>query len=103
MSALLISVTSKHKGEFYCLNCLHSFRTENKFKSHEKVCKNKDFCGIILPAPKNNTLEFNQCLKSEIVYADIETLIKKICNCKNNPEKFSTTRIGKHIPCRYSI
>ena len=46
LSPLLHRVTSKHKGDFYCLNCLHSFRTENKLKSHEKVCKNKDFCGI---------------------------------------------------------
>ena len=27
------------KGDFSCLNCLHSFRTENKIKSYEKVCK----------------------------------------------------------------
>ena len=23
-------ITSKHPGSFYCLNCLHSFATENK-------------------------------------------------------------------------
>ena len=27
--ALLHEITSKHKGDFDCLNCLHSFRTEN--------------------------------------------------------------------------
>ena len=31
---LLYGITSKHKGDFYCLNCLHSFRTKNKLKSH---------------------------------------------------------------------
>ena len=35
-SALLRGITSKHHGYFYCLNCLHSFTTENKLKSHEK-------------------------------------------------------------------
>ena len=30
LSTLLHGITSKHKGDFYCLNCLHSFRTENK-------------------------------------------------------------------------
>ena len=59
LSTLLHGITSKHKGDFYCLNCLHSFRTENKFKSQEKVCKNKDFCGIVLPPEKDNILEFN--------------------------------------------
>ena len=48
LSELLHGITSKHKGDFYCLNCLHSFRTENKHKSHEKVYKNKEFCGIVL-------------------------------------------------------
>ena len=43
LSALLHRMTSKNKGDFYCLNCLHSFRTNNKLKFHEKVCKNKDF------------------------------------------------------------
>ena len=38
-SAFLSGVTSKHNGNFYCLNCLHSYRTENKLKSHEKEYK----------------------------------------------------------------
>ena len=42
ISALLHGITSKYTGDFHCLNCLHSFRIENKFKSHDKVCKNKD-------------------------------------------------------------
>ena len=37
LSALLHRIISKHKDDFYCLNCLHSFRTENKLKSHEKI------------------------------------------------------------------
>ena len=37
------------------------------------------------------------------IYADIESLVKKIGNCKNNPEKSSKTKIGKHIPCGYSM
>ena len=41
LSALLRGKTSKRKGNFYCLNCLHSFRTENKLKSQEKICKKK--------------------------------------------------------------
>ena len=40
---LLREITSKHNEDFYCFNCLHTFRTENKLKSHEKLCKNKVF------------------------------------------------------------
>ena len=54
LSALLHGMTSKYKDDFFCLNFLHSFRTKNKLKSHEKVCKNKDFCGTVMPSEKDN-------------------------------------------------
>ena len=56
LSILLREITSKHHGNFHCLNCLHSFRTKNKLKYHEKVCKNKDFCGIVMSSEKDNIL-----------------------------------------------
>ena len=78
ISALLHGITSKCKGGFYCLNFLYSFRTENKLKSREKVCKNKDFRGIVMPSEKNNILEFSQYMKSDkmpyMIYNDIESL-----------------------------
>ena len=58
LSALLRGITSKLNGDFYYFNCLHSFRTENKLKYHDKVCKNKNICGIVMPSEKNNILEF---------------------------------------------
>ena len=30
LSALLREVTSKHVGDFYCLNCFHSYSTKIK-------------------------------------------------------------------------
>ena len=50
LSALLRVVTSKYHNHFYCLNCLHSFATENKRESHIKLCKNKDFCKVVMSA-----------------------------------------------------
>ena len=38
-----------------------------------------------------------------IIYADMESFIRKIDGCANNPENSSTTKIGQHIPCRYSM
>ena len=70
------------------MNCLQSFRTENKLKSHEKVCKNKDFCETVMSLEKEKILEFNQYMKSDkmqfIIYADIESLIKKRDGCVNS-------------------
>ena len=56
ISALLPEIILKHKGDFYCLNFLHSVRTENKLRYHQKVCKNKDFRGIVIPSEKDSTL-----------------------------------------------
>ena len=65
ISALLQKITLKNRGDFYYLNCLYSFRTENKIKSQEKVCTNKDFSGIVTPSGKDNVLEFKQYLESD--------------------------------------
>ena len=85
LSALLRGVTSKHRRDFYCLNCLHSFTTGNKHKTHKKVCGNKYFCNVIMPSEDNKILEFNQYQKSDkapfIIYADLECLTKKIDEC----------------------
>ena len=40
---------------------------------------------------------------SYIIYADVESLIKKIDGCANNPENSSTTETGVYIPCGYSV
>ena len=58
-----------------------------------------------MPSEKDKILEFNQYIKSNktpyIIYADMESVIKKIDGCANNPENSSTTKIGEHIPCGY--
>ena len=33
LSALLRKITSNHNGDFHCLNCFHSYRTEKNSKS----------------------------------------------------------------------
>ena len=37
LSALLTGITSKHEGDFYCLNCSCSYRTKNKLKKKKKL------------------------------------------------------------------
>ena len=57
MPALFCKITSRHDGDFYCLNCLHSFRTENKRKEH-------------------NHREKSMTIPS-VIYADMESLLEK--------------------------
>ena len=37
-----------------------------------------------------------------IIYADVESLIKKIDKCANNLEE-SLPKIGDHVPCGYPL
>ena len=62
---------------------------------------------IVMPSEKDKILEFKQYVKSDkmpyIIYADIESLIRKVERCANNQENTSTTKIGEHIPFGYSM
>ena len=35
LSTLFRGITANKNGDFYCLGCLHSFRTDNTLKKHE--------------------------------------------------------------------
>ena len=43
LSRLFREITSNHDGDFCCLNCLHSFRTDNALKKYESLCDNNDY------------------------------------------------------------
>ena len=98
---------SKNHSEFYCLNCLLSFTTENKREYHKKVCEIKMFCSILMPSEDKNILEFNQYQKSDkspfIIYADLECIIEKIDVCKNNHENSVTRKVSEYIPSGFSM
>ena len=49
LTALFRETISNHVGDFYCLNCFHSYHTLNKLKKHERVCNNHDYCHIDMP------------------------------------------------------
>ena len=81
ISGLLRGVRSNHNGDFYCLNCFHSYTTEKKLKKHERICKDHDFCHVKMPNEDNKILKYNPGEKSLnvpfIIYADLECLLKK--------------------------
>ena len=107
LSALLRGITSNHNGDFYCLNCFHSYSTKEKLKKHEKVCNDHDYCYVEMPNEDNKILKYNHgenLLKVPfIIYADLESLLEKMITCHNNSEKSSTTKTNKHTPFVYSL
>ena len=76
LSGLLKGIWSNHVGDFYCLNCFHSYRTNNKLEKHEKVCNDHDYCYVEMPNENNKILKYNQGEKSlkalTIIYVDLE-------------------------------
>ena len=113
LSGLLRGVTGNNNGDFYCLNCFHSYRTENKLHMiceryvYKQICENHDYCHVEMPNEDNKIIKYNQGEKSIrspfIIYTDLECLLEKISTCYNNFEESSTTEINKHTPSGYSL
>ena len=57
LSRLFRGITSNNHGDFYCLSCLQSFRTDNAHKKHERLCGNNDYCHVEMPTEDNNKLK----------------------------------------------
>ena len=107
LSPLLRRITSKHEGDFYCLNCFHLYSTKNKLKTHKNISENNDYCYVEMPKEDNKILKYNHGERSIkvpfIIYADVESLLEKLRTCRNNLKKLSTTKINKHTPSSYSL
>ena len=92
LSALFCEITSKHHAYFCCLNCIHSFSTQNKLKEYKNVCKSHDYCYIEMPKDKS-ILKYNHGERSTkiqfSIYADMESLLDKIDKFYSNREKLS--------------
>ena len=59
LSALLRGITPEHEGDFYCVNCIHSYSTKDKNKKHKDVCENHDYCYVEMPKEYNKILKYN--------------------------------------------
>ena len=80
-SVLFRGMSSSNNGDFYCLNCFHSYRTLYKLKNLEKVCNNHDYCHVDMPEEGKNIIKYRPGDKSLkvplIIYADLECILKK--------------------------
>ena len=107
LSRLFRGVTSNNHGNFYCLNCLHSFQTENILKRHERLCESNDYSYVEMPTKSNKTLKYNPREKSLkvpfVIYADLKCLLIKKQSCQNNPNASYTERKAMHEPCGYAL
>ena len=100
-------ITSNNNGDFYCLSCLHSFRTDNALRKHERLCNNHKYCNVVMPAKVKNIFTYNHGEKSlkvaHVIYMDLECLFIKTQSSQNNPEESYTERSAIHEACDYLI
>ena len=88
---MLKGIKYDHDGDFYCLNCFHSFRTKSNLEKEEDVCKNRAYCYTEMPKEINKILKYSYGEKFMkvpfIIYPDLKSLLTKIDTCHNNPKK----------------
>ena len=78
LSRLLREITSNHNGDFYCLNCFHSFRTD-ELERHKRLSDKHDYYYVEMSTKYNKIFKNNHGGKSLkalfIIIADLECIL----------------------------
>ena len=94
-------------GQRWFYGTLRGMGNQKNSNLIQSCAKIKIFAVLWCPLKTLKILESNQYWTSEtvpsIIYADLESLIKKVDGCKNNTVESSATKIDAHIPCGYLI
>ena len=105
-SALIAAQINKHKGSReICLNCFNTFNSLKELEKHKGYCYNNECVKINMP-PEGTYLNFKNFANSEkapfTIYADFESLIKPLYNCKPDPNQSYTNKYQKHEPISFT-
>ena len=100
LSMLLRAVTPKHNGDYRCINYLHSFRIENKVKSHKNVSKNNGYGHVKMSEEFDKILDVikfrNPWIFSLLSMQIPHLYLKKYREAIVIPKKSTTTKISKY-------
>ena len=109
LPGLLKGITSNHNEDFYCLNCVQSYRTKNKLEAYKKKKKNTSKINeeFIKNYDENNDkgyvveVDVKYPKKLHDIRSDLPFLPKrmKIDKCK----KLVCNLLNKKIRCAYKI
>ena len=99
-SRLLSSQVSNHNGKHhFCDRCFNPFWCEEYLNKHLEYCSINKAVKIKMP-DEGTILKFKNYHMSEkvpfMIYADTESLTKKIQSCEADPEKSYTKKYQKH-------
>ena len=102
-----LSRTNKHSSQVYfCPYCLHGFYRETSLQEHKIYCSRHGVQRIELPVKGENDLlefrDFEKTLKVPfVIYADLETIVRKLDTCQPNPDKSACTPLTKLDVCGF--
>jgi len=110
LSKLLTKQNSKHNRKMYfCDRCLHGYHSETKLEAHNVDCSQVNECRIEMPkiyvdehGNKSHAVKFkNYGYKTKVpvvVYADFESLLKKVGETEDPTKKLPKGTSEEHEP-----
>ena len=108
LSRLLRSRNSKHTHkQYFCINCLQGFHSEESRDKHYNYCKDNEVVRIEMPKP-GSFIEFhngqNQFKVPFTMYADFGAILRPVHGGPAlNPNKPYTKKVNQHIPSDFCI
>lgn len=114
LSRLISSQISNHNGQlFMCDRCLNHFHSVDKLTEHNNYCVRQNEYQIEMPKEGSDIINFknykNQLEATFIIYADLETLLKKptekFCQSKKQAtvalQEHEVYSIGYYLKCSF--
>ena len=108
LSALLYNQSRHNESKHFCERCLHGYSRRELLERHKPECKGllKSPTRTEMPKEGKNKMAFKNFHKQMkapyVVYADFESIVKKIHTCEPDDKKSFTVKTEKHEPCGFS-
>ena len=108
MNRLLYYQTKHEHRKHFCKRCLHGFTRQDLLEKHTPDCRGVNQASVAIEMPEpGKRITFYNCRKQlkapYIIYADFESIIRKIQGPNLDPEKSGTQNTAHHEACGYSF
>lgn len=105
LSRFLGHTIKRNKRQYWCDNCLNPQDTAAALATHRQRCIEQKAQAIVMPTAPHNIMKFTEYEKQMrhdyVIYCDLESVLEPISTVLPNPERSSTTRATRHVPCGY--
>ena len=105
MKSLSPFVNKKHKCKtFVCSYCLHSFYKKENHEKHEQECSIHTPVTMELSKDPIKFKNYQKQIRHPfVIYADFESILKKLHTTQPDPNESYTMDINKHVPSSFCV